>query len=378
MKGPITQFRIELTANKTTSNNKNEYYRWDDDINNFNSFSPTESGSFSISFISWRTAFRGDNDDNESEVFNTFRENRLIIAKQLAVNNNNFNGGIDAITKYPTEYITSPGDSIPTLVGGYGPTSQEVMIPAFLAAYSGRNAKNSKLKAFPAIPLPNWRITYDGFIKISYIKKRFKQFSISHAYRSTYSVGSYQTNLNYGNGDEINLNNMSYHVQRDISQVTINEQFSPLFKVDMTWKNSLLTKVELKRSRVLSLSLANNQLTETGSQEYVLGVGYRIKDVEFKMFSGGSRKKISSDLDLKLDFSLMNNKTVIRKVIEDLEQITMGQRLIKIKFSADYVVSQKINIKAFYDRVITNPFISTTFPSSITNVGFSLRFTLAG
>ena len=146
----------------------------------------------------------------------------------------------------------------------------------------------------------------------------------------------------------------------------------------MTWKNSLLTRIEFKKSRVLALSLSNNQLTETGSQEFVFGVGYRIQDVEFKMLSGGRGKKISSDLDLKLDFNLMNNKTVIRKVIEDVEQITMGQQLIKIKFSADYVVNQRLNLKVFYDRAITNPFISTTFPSSITNVGFSLRFTLAG
>ena len=170
----------------------------------------------------------------------------------------------------------------------------------------------------------------------------------------------------------------SYHVEKEISQVTINEQFSPLFKIDMTWKNSLLTKFEVKRSRILALSLANSQLTETGTQEYVFGVGYRVKDVEFSLFSGGRGKKISSDLDLKLDLNIMNNKTVIRKIIEDVEQITMGQRLIKIKFSADYVVNQRLNIKAFYDRVITNPFISTTFPSSITNLGFSLRFTLAG
>ena len=370
---PIKQFRIELTANRTTSNSHSEYYRWDDETNNFNSFSPMESGSFSISFISFRTAFRGDNDNNQSEIFNEFRKNRLIIANQLAQNNPNFNGVIDPDT-YPVEYQNN--DTI--LTGGYGPTSQEVMIPAFLAAYAGRDPYNSKLTSFPAIPLPNWRITYDGFINIPYIKKRFKQFSIGHSYRSTYSVGSYQTNLDYINGDEINMNNMSYHVSREISQVTINEQFSPLFKLDMTWKSSFLTKLEFKKSRVLALSLANNQLTETGSQEYVFAVGYRVKDLQFKMFSGGKGKKVSSDLDLKLDFNLMNNKTVIRKVIEDVEQITMGQKLIKIKFSADYVVNQRLNIKAFYDRVITNPFISTTFPSSITNFGFSLRFTLAG
>ena len=371
---PIKQLNIEFTANKITSNNYTEYYKWDSDINDFNSFSPNESGSYSVSFIAFNTAFRQDSDNNESKTFNDFRNFRILIAKQLAQNNPNFSGGIDPITGYPTEYENN--DTI--LTGGYGATSQDVIIPAFLAAYAGRDPNNSKLTAFPAIPLPNWRITYDGFLRIPYIKKRFKQFSIGHAYKSTYSVGSYQTNLNYIKGDEINVNNMSYHVEREISQVIINEQFSPLFKIDMAWKNSLLTKIEFKRSRVLALSLANSQLTETGSKEYVIGIGYRIKDVEFKMFSGGKSKNISSDLDIKVDFNLVNNKTIIRKVIEDIEQITMGQQLIKIKFSTDYVVNQRLNIKIFYDRSITNPFISTTFPSSVTNIGFSLRFTLAG
>ena len=377
---PIKQFRIELTANKTSSNNYSEFYKWDEDLNGFNSFSPVESGSYSISFISLKTAFSLDNDNNQSDIFNKFRNYRLIIAKQLANNNPNFNGSIDPLTGFPTEYVYSNVNDtiISTLVGGYGATSQEVMIPAFLSAYRGSNPDKSQLTAFPQIPLPNWRITYDGLIRIPYIKKKFKQFSIAHAYRSTYTVGSYQNNINYISGNEINLNNMSYHVEKEISQVTINEQFSPLLKVDMTWKNSLLTKIELKRTRVLSLSLANNQLTETGSKEYVFGVGYRIKDLKFSIFSRGGDRKVSSDLDLKLDFNIMNNKTVIRKVIEDIEQITMGQQLIKIKFAADYVVNQRLNIKAFYDRVITNPFISTTFPSSLTNVGFSLRFTLAG
>ena len=386
---PIKQFRIELNANRTTSINQTEYYRWDDDIDNFNSFSPSESGSFSMSFIALRTAFVADNNNNESSTFNNFRSYRKKIAEFLAAQNSNFDPNTISNeiawhpqTSFPIEIngyeIDSEGDTIPIISGGYGATSQEVMIPAFLAAYGGSDPSSSRLSVFPKIPMPNWRITYDGFVKIPYFKKRFKQFSIGHAYRSTYSIGSYQTNLNYEDGDQINLNNMSYHVAREISQVTINEQFSPLFKIDMMWKNSLLTKLEFKRSRVLALSLANNQVTETASQEYIVGVGYRIKDVEFKMFSAGRGKKISSDLDLKLDFNLMNNKTVIRKVIEDVEQITMGQQLIKIKFSADYVVNQRLNIRAFYDRAITNPFISTTFPSSITNIGFSLRFTLAG
>ena len=129
---------------------------------------------------------------------------------------------------------------------------------------------------------------------------------------------------------------------------------------------------------MLSLSLSNNQLTETATKDYVIGTGYRIKDLEFKFISGGRGKKMSSDLDIKLDLNIRNNNTIIRKIIEDVEQITMGQQVISIKFSADYVLNQRLNIRAFYDKVVTNPFISTTFPGSITNAGFSLRFTLAG
>ena len=129
---------------------------------------------------------------------------------------------------------------------------------------------------------------------------------------------------------------------------------------------------------MLSLSLSNNQITETNGSEYVIGTGYRISDVEFKFRSGGRGKKISSDLDLKMDVNIRNNKTVIRKIVEDEEQITMGQQTISLKFSADYVINSTLNLKIFYDRVVTNPFISTTFPGAITNAGFSLRFTLAG
>ena len=235
----------------------------------------------------------------------------------------------------------------------------------------------------PSIPLPNWRINYDGLIQVKFIKKRFKTFTLGHAYRSTYSVGSYVSSLDYedngtGWSSSINPNTGNYFSQFEIGQVTINEQFSPLVKIDMTWKNSLITKLEIKKNRMLNLSLSNNQITETNGSEYVIGTGYRISDVEFKFRSGGRGKKISSDLDLKMDVNIRNNKTVIRKIVENEEQITMGQQTISLKFSADYVVNSRLNLKMFYDKVITNPFISTSYPGAITNAGFSLRFTLAG
>ena len=375
---PFKRFRIELTANKTKSLNSQEYWRADSH-GSFQSFSPIETGGFSVSIISWSTAFLKDDEQYSSKTFAKFRNYRNDIARRLAAENPDFIGGIDPLTGFPIEYAINGTDTIYT--GGYGPTSQDVMIPAFIAAYTGRDAIGVSLKKFPKIPLPNWRITYDGLTKIKFIKRYFETFTLGHAYRSSYSVSSFSSNLDYKDaaGDiQMNLNNMSYHTKYDIAQVSINEQFSPLFKIDMTWKNSLLARFEIKKSRMLSLSLSNNQLSEIASNEYVIGTGYRIKDVYFNFRSSGRSKKINSDLDLKIDLNIRNNRTVIRKVIEDVEQIIAGQQIITIKFSADYVINQRLNVKAFYDKVITNPFLSTTFPGAITNAGFSIRFTLAG
>ncbi len=364
---PFNKFRIELTANKNNSLSEQEYYRWSPDDNIFASFSEMQQGQFSISFISWGTAFNSDNDNSESATFQKFRNYRNEIAKRIASQNPNYSGIIDS-TGFPQ---------------GYGAASQDVIIPAFLAAYSGGDALGSSLSTMPSIPLPNWRVNYDGLMQVKFIKKKFQTFSLGHAYRSTYSVGSFINSLDYddnGSGwsSTINPNTGNYFSQFEIGQVTINEQFSPLIKIDMTWKNSLITKLEVKKNRTLNLSLSNNQLTEIKGSEYVIGTGYRIKDLEFRFRSGGRSKKISSDLDLKLDLNIRNNETVIRKIVENDEQTTMGQQTISIKFSADYVVNSRLNLKMFYDKIITNPFITTTYPGAITNAGFSLRFTLAG
>jgi len=162
--------------------------------------------------------------------------------------------------------------------------------------------------------------------------------------------------------------------------VSIVEQFSPLITFDMTWVNSLMTKFEIKKSRNLSMSFSNNQLTEVTSNEFVVGAGYRIKDVKFavrSMGGSGSRQNIKSDLNLRADFSIRTNKTVLRRIDEDINQISTGQRVYSINTSADYMVSQRLNIRLFFDKVINNPYVSSQFRNSTTNGGISLRFTLA-
>ncbi|NLA25291.1 MAG: hypothetical protein GX879_10030, partial [Bacteroidales bacterium] len=165
--------------------------------------------------------------------------------------------------------------------------------------------------------------------------------------------------------------------KNEINSVSIAEQFSPLFSLDMTMTNSLIAKVEVKKNRNLAMSFTNNQLTENKTDEYIIGTGYRFKDVEIMIKTGGRQRMYKSDLNIRLDFSYRNTLTVIRKLMEDVDQPTAGQRVFTIKASADYRLSDRFNARIFYDMVINRPRIQLSYDSSNTNFGVSLRFTLA-
>ncbi|MFA5781200.1 MAG: cell surface protein SprA, partial [Bacteroidales bacterium] len=379
---PVNKFLIEITATRTFSRNNSEYYKYNPDSARFCSYNPMETGAYSVSFLSWNTSFVKDNKTTYSnQNFENFKAYRLDIALRLAQQNwRNWDG------TYVRDSIT--GKYFPS---GYGPTSQDVLIPAFLAAYTGKDPKKVSLHAFSEkfslrdLPMPNWRITYNGLTKLAFVKKYLKTVSLGHSYKSSYSVGAYTTNILFndkdGDGftavrDELSEN---FIPRRAISQITISEQFSPLINIDMTWNNSLLSNFGIKKSRNLSLSFANNQLTEISSSEFIIGLGYRIKNVviNVKGLGGGKTKKLKSDLNIKSDISMKTNKTILRKLIENVDQISTGQRIISINTSADYLINDKFTVKFFFDKIITNPFVSSQFPNSNTNAGFSLRFTLA-
>ncbi len=363
---PFKNFRVEITANRNFSRTNSEYFRADS-LGRFNTYAPVENGSFSISYLTWNTAFITDDKKTySSENFENFKQYRYEIAMRLAQDNPNWNGKIVDSTGFPD---------------GYGPTSQDVLIPAFLAAYTGRNPGTVNLNTFPKIPLPNWRLTFTGLTNIKAIKKYFKSISIGHGYRSSYNVGNYTSNVLYRADDDgfqtVRDAVRNYIPEKEIAQISITEQFNPLFNLDMTWNNSLITKIEFKKSRNLSLSFANNQLTEITSNEIIIGSGYRIKDVTFDIRSGGRKRTLKSDLSLKADLSIRTNKTVLRKLVENIDQISAGQTMIAINISADYNISTRFTVRAFFDKNITNPFVSSQFPNSNTNAGISLRFTLA-
>ncbi|NPA35992.1 MAG: cell surface protein SprA [Chlorobi bacterium] len=373
---PIRGLRIDLNAERRYSNNLNEYYLYNYTESSWGVYNPMERGSFSMTFNIIGTAFWDVAKDGNfaSEAYDNFLDNRIVIAERLG----NQRTGISDPGNGGLPYNPAPG---PDGVDGYSLNSQDVLIPAFLAAYSDTDPNKIFLSSMPSMARlrPNWRITYDGLSRIKAFKNIIRSFDISHAYRSVYNVGSYITN-NYWGSDGFISDGFSFYRNAqgdfvpmyDINLITVTEQFSPLIAFNITWVNSLSTRLEYKKSRALSLSLTNNQLIENYNDEWVIGLGYRFDKMNILL--GNQRAK--SDLNIRVDFSLRDNLSIIRNIEERVNQLTAGMRVTSVKVMADYALSSRFNMQLFYDTNISKPYISTTFPITNSNYGVSFRFTL--
>jgi len=365
---PINDFRIEVNATRQESYRYQSIYRYDPATDEFSNLSPVETGNFNTSFLSVATAFEPigvQENDFFSQAYQNFLDFRPQIANRIAAERG-------------APLTDSDGDGYPD---GFGPTSRDVLVTSFLAAYSGADPGQQKASPFIDIPLPNWRINYDGLTKIKFFKDRFRSITISHAYRSTYQIGNYQTDLRFEDANDDGFSDLlddadNFIPQFQIAQVSIQESFSPLIKFDATMLNSLIASIEMSKTRNLALNFSNNQLTEIRGNEYAFELGYRFKDVTFIVNSGGSRKRITSDLNVKAGVSIRQNLNVVRRIVEQTNNATGGQTLVNIKVSADYIISQRFNVRAFFDRTVTRYETSMAFDTWNTNVGISLRFIL--
>ncbi|GAB7089269.1 T9SS outer membrane translocon Sov/SprA [Marinifilum fragile] len=372
---PFKGFKIDLTANRNYSRNRSEYYIYDEETDRFNNKNLVKSGNFSMSFLSLKSAFFtiGNTGDYSSEYFNKFLENRKLESLRLAQQRYG--------ASYQDEEIKDANDEGTGFYKGFTATSQEVLIPAFLKAYG--NAGSGFNKLFPGIAKmkPNWRVSFEGLSKIPFIRRYFKSINLSHAYTSTYDVGSYTTNLAAEVDEdgflEINKISGNFYNLYDVNSISINEQFNPLINVDMIWKNNFSTSFEIKRTRNLILSLSNTQLTEVASNELIFGMGYRFDNFGMIIGSGSRQKKYNSDLNLRADLSVRKNSTIIRKIVDEVDQLTSGQKVVTLKFSADYVLSNRFNLRLYYDRIVNTPYVSLSYPTTTTEFGASIRFTLA-
>lgn len=371
---PLRDVKIDLTAHRTHNRSREIRFM-------FAGMPETRSGNFNMSVISIGSALESPNASNgyRSRTFERFRQNLDIIHSRVRAQ---YTGAT-----YP-QGTSLAGNTFDPANGDVSKYSPDVMIPAFLATYTGKSVEKTALGFFPDLLslMPNWRISYNGLGKLPWLRNHFRSINLNHGYRSTYSVGSYQTFQSFrsymgdiGFVDNVQSGLPTPSSRFDVSMVSINEQFSPLLGVDATLKNGLTTKVEYRTTRVLNLSMSALQLVETASRDFVVGIGYKI--VDFNLFSrrnvSNSKNQVSHDLSLRTDISFRNQSALSRNIQEGSTQATSGNKALKISCSADYTLSRLLTLRVYYDRQQNTPLVSSSsYPVVSADFGFSMRFSL--
>lgn len=263
-----------------------------------------------------------------------------------------------------------------------------VLIPAFRAAMEGKSVTPMTNPKKTGFPLPNWRITYSGLKNIPIISGQFTKFDILHGYTATYTATGIQSNVDYhGNPDGYyqTVDGAGNVIKNDgdkinpytFAQVGYVESFSPLIGVDVTMRNNMQFGIQYNKTRMMVLGLVNQTLTEDANTEYVVRLGYIVRNFRLgtaNIRGRGTRGK-GSDLNIRGDISLRDSKTSIMNILLNDAQVTGGQRLMNIKLSADYNVSENLNLRVFYEQMTSKYKISTAFPLSTVRAGISATFT---
>lgn len=372
---PLPDFKIDITLNKTYSNNHSEYFKNTNTLIDpeFEHLNGVDGGSLTMSYSILGTVFDKLNTTDVTATFRQFETNTKIVTDKF-----------QELNPYSNGEFFNPLDSTfnPDYAEGYGPYSQDVLIPSFIAAYRGENVNTTNIDIFKQTPKPNYRISYSGLNKIPALKKIFSSITLTSAYTSTLSVNSFVTDLDFDGNyflyahveDTLSGNFVALY---DIPNIIINESLSPLFGIDATWTNSLTTKFDFKKSRTVTMSFIDYQLTEIRSTEFTIGLGYKFSGFTIPFKFNGKKPKLDNDLTAKFDMSFRDDQTSNFRLYQDLNEPTGGLTTISISPTIDYVVNDRFNVQLYFDRQQTIPKISTSYPITTTNAGVKVRFSLA-
>lgn len=360
---PFKDFRIQLDASRSSISDYSEIFRLDSITGQFTSVSPVRSGSYTVSFLPILTAFDKDNSENVSATFRQFEENReVILARQNTLNSS----------------------------GEYNLNSQDVLIPAFIAAYTGQDATSVRLLPFPKIPVPNWRLDYAGLSKLGGLKEVFSSINLTHSYTSSFSISNYTNSLKYSDANTLELTNdiLDYPMASisddngslipvyEISQVDVIERFSPLIGVNIRTKNNVTGKVDYSRERSLSFDLYNKQIRELKSNNISFDFGLAKDNWKFPFKVKGRTVVVENQIQVRMAFTIRDTKTVQRK-IDDVHTITDGNINYQIRPQISYLASQRLNLTMYFEKNINEPRISTSYNRSSSQFGLQVRFSLS-
>ncbi len=390
---PVKNLKIDLNASRTETTAKSIQYMY--------AGSPTtQSGTFTMTTISIGSAFDGMGDAKSgyrSATFDKFCNSLESFRSRVEAQYAN--------ATYPAGTALA-GQKFDPTNGGVSKYSADVMVPAFLSAYTSMGGKS--LSLFPTLArlLPNWTVRYSGLVMLPWIRDVFKSFNVNHGYKSIYAVGSYSSfssYMEYMNGlgfiSDATTGNPIPSSMYNVSTVSINESFTPLIGVDMTFKNDLTCKLEYRTTRVLSLSMTSIQVNEATSHDWVVGMGYRINN--FNPFGGRRRRRarssnrgnnndnkqnsssssrnsgFNSDLNLRLDLSYRKQASIVRDIASMTSAASSGNTAFKLSFSADYTLSRLLTMSFYYDRQTNTPLLSSSsYPTTTQDFGLSLKFSL--
>ncbi|MBK7375234.1 MAG: cell surface protein SprA [Chitinophagaceae bacterium] len=390
---PIRDLNITLNLSKTFNKNYSETYRFLDTSggtnHSFNHLNPYTGGGFDVSYIAFKTLFGKFDPNRVSETFKKFQDYRVIMSERLGKANPYSNNQVGADGYYY----------------GYGKYAIDVLIPSFIAAYTGQDPKsvslirqsNPNIKSNPfrgIIPKINWKLDYSGLSKIKGLDKYITNFTLSHGYTGNLSMNGFTSALLYQDVsrfgypsfyDTVSKNFIPYFL---VPNLSIGEQFSPLIGVDMMFTNQLQARVEYAKTRQLSLSLVDFQLSEVRSTEFSIGAGYRkrglknplsflnVKWPKFLTPKGSTGNKLENEINFRLDFKIRDNVTANSRLDQDNNFATGGSRDITISPSIDYFLNNRVNIKLYFDQRRVNPYISSSAPIVNTRAGVQIRISL--
>ena len=373
---PIAGLKITLTGNRTDNRTSQIQFMFDD---------PTilYGGSYTKTHIAIATAFKGFKaDDNyHSDVFDKFIEAKDIVADRLR---QHYMG-----TTYPDKgflHGTFAGQTFSLENGDINLSSSDVLIPAFLAAYSGKDASKVDLNPFPGFKsiLPNWRVTYDGLMRIPFFKRVFKTFNLNHAYQCTYSVGSFNSFTDWvtiGNGlgftQDVLTKGPIPSSPYNIASVTLTEKFGPVIGFSATFMNDISLNMQYDIQRTLTLNSSAGQLVEASSKSFQLGGSYKIANFNQVLKIKTKQQNVNNDLTFNLNVKMSSNTSLIRKFENNTAQATSGTRTWNANFTANYVVSKRITMGAFFEYQSNMPLVSTSaYPTTNSNYGLSINMSL--
>ena len=356
---PANDLRIDFNVLQNYSRNYVQGgYNVVRDLENYRGYRDafgTELITYSNTSWSFNTSFK-----DGAALYQSIKDNALLISQQYE--------GVKDVEGY---------------TAGYSRSNSYVLIPAFKAAIEGKSPKKLNNPTKAGVPLPNWKLVYSGLRNLPIINSQFSKFDILHSYVSTYTMAGVQASVDYFDRDlrdpstAYDSNGNRYNPYT-FTQVGYVESFSPLVGFDVTMRNNMQFRFNYNRDRTYLLGLVNTTLTEELGNEFVVGYGYILKDLKIRINYKGKGRDIKSDLNMRADLSMRDSKTTITNILIDDSQVTGGQKIFSLKLSADYNMSQNLNLKFFYDQMMTKYKISTAFPLSTIRAGITATMTFGG